>query len=176
MRPPGVLSGIKWFAKPPQTTCSDGAGLSIQDLTETGGLAVRFQHPSSALECFLIAARRADAPARALVGIMYRDGIGTAVNYREAVDWLKKSAVQDEYNGQLALAQMYEVGMGVRADPEQGRYWRQRAQQNPAYLQQLKNEAQAEKNQERAERREQHTQDMMFMGMAAVLTGVVAAF
>jgi hypothetical protein len=163
--PPGTVKYL-WFASIPSLTCDASAQLSSQDANEMGGRALRFQQLPAALQCFLVSARQGDAGAKALVGLMYRDGIGTTVNTPEALHWLQASAIQDDYNGQLALAQMYELGMGTPADAKQGQYWRDRAQRNPSFVQREKNEARADRQQAAAQ---QATQSMMFMGTAALL-------
>jgi hypothetical protein len=163
--PRDVIKG-PWFAMTPRTAC-DAAPSDAQSAMETGGMALRFQKPAPALQCFLFAAKQGNGPAKALVGIMYRDGIGTAVNTAEALQWLKAGAVAGEYNGQVALSQMYEVGMGTPADPAQAQYWKSRALENPAYLEKQKREA-------RAEQQQQTAQSMMFMGLAAVVEAFTA--
>jgi TPR repeat protein len=93
---------------------------------------------------------------------MYRDGIGTSVNYNEALRWLKAGAIQDDYNAQLGLVQMYEVGLGTKPDPQLAQMWRQRAENNPVIVRARQQAAQQAQQQ-------QFTQQMMFMGMAALV-------
>jgi len=158
--PPGHVQ-YQWFATIPQTTCSPAA-TDAQEATEIGGKAVRFRQPLSAFGCFLIAAQKGDGQSKAIIGLMYRDGIGTKVNYDEALRWLKAGAIQDDYNAQLGLAQMYEVGIGTRPDPQLAQMWRQRAENNPVVVRARQQAAQQAQQQ-------QFNQQMMFMGMAALV-------
>ena len=158
--PPGRVQ-YQWFATIPETTCSP-ASTNSQDATEIGGKAVRFRQPLSAFGCFLTAAKKGDGQSKAIVGLMYRDGIGTSVNYEEALRWLKAGAIQDDYNAQLGLAQMYEVGIGTTPDANMAKMWRQRAENNPVVVRARQQAAQQAQQQ-------QFSQQMMFMGMAALV-------
>jgi TPR repeat protein len=93
---------------------------------------------------------------------MYRDGIGTSVNFDEAMRWLKAGAIQDDYNAQLGLAQMYEVGIGTQPDARLAQMWKQRADNNPVIVRQRQQAAQQAQQQQAA-------QQMMFLGLAAVV-------
>jgi len=160
-KPPGSVQ-YSWFATVPLTTCSPAGTSNAQDAMEIGEKAARFRQPLSTFSCFLIAARKGDGQSKGIVGLMYRDGIGTAVNYDEALHWLKAGAIQDDYNAQLGLAQMYEVGIGTAADPQQAQMWKQRADNNPAIIRQREQARQQAQQQQAA-------QQMMFMGLAAVV-------
>ena len=89
---------------------------------------------------------------------MYRDGIGVEVDYAEAFKWLKASTIQGDYNAQLALAQMYELGVGTQPDPKTAQIWRNQAEHNPVVVQQRQMAQQQQRNQE-----------LMFMGFAVFL-------
>jgi hypothetical protein len=160
-KPPGTAR-YQWFATIPMTTCSPAGTSNAQDAVEIGEKAARFRQPLSTFSCFLIAARMGDGQSKGIVGLMYRDGIGTTVNYDEAQRWLKAGAIQDDYNAQLGLAQMYEVGIGAAADPKQAQMWKQRADNNPAIIRQREQARQQAQQQQAA-------QQMMFMGLAAVV-------
>jgi hypothetical protein len=152
-KPPGMVH-YTWFATVPQTACDAKAGLSAPEALETGQTAVRFRRAADGFGCFGIAAGQ----AKSLLGIMYRDGIGTEVNYPEAFRWLEAGAIQGEYNAQVALSQMYDVGIGTRPDPKMAQTWKEQAYNNPVMVRQR----QQAKQQEQA-------QQLMFMGFAAVL-------
>ncbi len=161
MKPRDVISG-SWFATAPSTTCAPDPG--IQDAKEAGALAARFEHLPQALQCFRKAAEKGDGPAKAVVGLMYRDGIGTIPNTAEALKWLQSAATQEEYNAQVALAQMYAVGIdGSPPDRAKADAWRDRALHNPAYV-----------AREEAAKRQERAQQMMFMGLAAVVEAMAA--
>jgi hypothetical protein len=171
-RPPGQIR-YPWFATVPGTTCDPSKDVSTQDMLDAGGLALRFQQKQAAFQCFLKGAQQGDSQSKGLVGLMYRDGIGVDANHAEAFRWLKESAVSGDYNGQVALEQMYELGLGTTPDPKLGQYWRQRAQENPAYVQRQKNEAQAERMQvaqaSAQASAQQAGQSLAFVGLAALM-------
>jgi hypothetical protein len=163
-RPPKVLR-YSWYATVPVTTCDtadSGGGL---DDFEIGQKALRFRQPSSAFQCLLKAAQQGNGQAKALVGLMYRDGIGTATDYKEAIHWLQAGAIQDDYNAQVGLFQMYESGIGTSADPEKARLWKERAENNPVMVRRR------EEAQQRAQQ-QQAAQQLMFFGLAALVEGL----
>ena len=151
----------KWFATVPVVNCdpSNQAGV---DAFETGQTGIRFRQGQPAFQCFLQAAKLGNGPSKALVGLMYRDGIGTTTNYTEAFHWLQAGAIQDDYNAQVGLSQMYESGIGTSPDPAKAKMWRDRAENNPVIIRQRQQEAQQAQQQQAA-------QQMMFMGLAAVV-------
>jgi len=155
--PPKTIQ-YPWFATIPVTICDPSAHLDADDAFETGQTAVRFRQASSAFQCFLLAAIQGQGQAKALTGLMYRDGIGTATNYSEAFHWLQAGAIQDDYNAEVALSQMYETGVGIPMDQQKALAWKERAQNNPVMVRQR---IQAQQ--------QQATQQMMFLGLAAVL-------
>jgi Sel1 repeat len=155
--PPGVAR-YSWYGTIPVTACDSSAALGAQEAFDAGGKAARFRQTASAFQCFLIAAQQGDGQAKGLVGLMYRDGIGTSVDYKEAFRWLKAGAIQGDYNAQVALEQMYEIGIGISEDPKMAQVWKEKAENNPVILQQR-----------RQAQQQQAAQSMMFMGLAAVL-------
>lgn len=119
-----------WTATIPVTSC-DGAGDDTLALMDVGKTAIRFRQPNSAFKCFSRAAELGDRDARTVTGLMYRDGIGTKVSYPDAMRYLKQSAIQGDYNAQLAMGQIYDLGLGVQADAAQAKDWQTRAYNNP---------------------------------------------
>jgi len=158
-KPPGVVQ-YTWFATIPETNCDHRTPVTAQEALDIGQTAFKFQQITSAFKCFSIAARQGDAQARGLVGLMYRDAIGTTVDYPEAFHWLKAGAIQGDYNSQVGLEQMYELGLGTTPDPKMAQVWKEKAQNNPVILQQR---AQAQQ--------QQAAQQMLFIGLAAILFG-----
>jgi TPR repeat protein len=94
--------------------------------------AVRFRQRNPAFQCLSRAAELGDQDARTAVGLMYRDGIGTKVSYPDAMKYLKEGAIQGDYNAQLALSQIYDIGLLGSPDPAQAKQWETRAYNNPA--------------------------------------------
>lgn len=165
-RTPGYIN-YPFFASVPQTSCEAGEE-STQTPLEVGQNAVKFGQPKAGLQCFMIAAKQGDGQARSWIGLMYRDGIGTEINYPEAFRWLKAAAIQGDYNAQLALSQMYDVGIGTQPDRQLAQSWKQQAENNPVILRQRQ---QAQERQQQAQERQQQ-QQLMFLGFAAVLEAV----
>jgi len=159
--PPRTIK-YQWYATIPVTTCDSASQSDTEDVFETGQKAVRFRQAPSAFQCFLMAAKGGNGQAKALVGLMYRDGIGTTSNLTEAFRWLQAGAIQDDYNAQVGLSQMYDSGIGASADPQKAQMWRERAQNNPVIIQQ-RQQAQQQAAQQQA------AQQMMFLGLAAVV-------
>lgn len=169
--PGGELPPAPWFATIPVTTCAPD--LSGAESLEVGAKAVRFRQLTSAFQCFLKAAKEGDGQAKAYVGLMYRDGIGTSVDHPQAFTWLKAGAIQGDYNAQIALAQMYELGVGTVRDAQMAAVWKEKAENNPTLLEQKERaRQQMAAQQERAQQeqaQQQQVQSMMFMGIAAIL-------
>ena len=57
------------------------------------------------------------------VGLMYANGIGTAQNIAQAVDWIKQAAKQGLASAQFLLATRYEAGVGVEPSAHQALVW-----------------------------------------------------
>jgi hypothetical protein len=159
--PSGIIT-FPWYATVPITTCDPSAASANQDNFEIATKALRFRQLPSAFQCFLLAAQQGNGQAKALTGLMYRDGVGTAVNYTEAFKWLKAGAIQGDYNAELALSQMYELGTGTPPDAKQAKVWKDQAENNPVIVQQR------EQARQHAQQ-EQTNQTLMFMGLAAAL-------
>ncbi|MGI0015740.1 MAG: tetratricopeptide repeat protein [Nitrososphaera sp.] len=67
-------------------------------------------------------------PAQAVISRMYRAGIGTGVDNREAVNWLKKAAQNGWPESMRELAKAYEEGsMGFEKDLHEAREWQKKA-------------------------------------------------
>ncbi len=62
-------------------------------------------------------ARAGDAVSQYETGRCYASGLGVAINYASAVEWLLKSSDQDYAPAHTALGSCYANGYGVRKDP-----------------------------------------------------------
>lgn len=153
---------MPWTATIPVTSCEgvDDDTLALTDIAKT---AARFRQSAAAFKCVSRAAELGDRDARTATGVMYRDGIGTKVSYPDAIRYLKQSAIQDDYNAQVALSQMYEMGIGVPADETQAKQWQARAYNNPAA-------AAARQNRQDAKDMRQ----MAFMGLTAIVEAMAS--
>jgi hypothetical protein len=132
---------LPWIATVPLVSCDGIADDSLR-LMEIANTAIRFRQPKPAFQCLSRAAELGDRDARTATGVMYRDGIGTKVSYPDAMRYLRQSAIQEDYNAQLALSQIYDIGLGVSPDPAQAKQWETRAYNNPvavAYRQSVQN-------------------------------------
>jgi hypothetical protein len=152
---------VPWFATIPTTTCD--SNLSADEAVEFGGEAAAFRQMPSAFQCFLLAANQGNGRAKALVGLMYRDGIGVKTNYTESMVWLKAAAIQGDHDAQLALHQAYDLGIGTNPDPAQAAKWQHAADSNPLVVRQAKMDA---------EQRED--KQLMFMGLTSILSAAVS--
>lgn len=95
--------------------------------------------PAEALRWFLRAAEPDIRRARFKEGLpdaqlevarMYREGIGTERNPKRAAKWYELAAQHDQAEAQLALAEMYLRGQGVRPDYVAAYRWASRAHNN----------------------------------------------
>jgi hypothetical protein len=132
---------LPWVATVPVISCDGIANDSLR-LMDIANTAIRFRQRNPAFQCLSRAAELGDRDARTATGLMYRDGIGTKVSYPDAIRYLKQSAIQEDYNAQLALSQIYDIGLGVSPDPAQAKQWETRAFRNPvavAYRQNVQN-------------------------------------
>ncbi len=68
-------------------------------------------------------AQAGDAEIQFLLGLAYDKG----QNYKEAIQWYKKSAQQGHAEAQFSLAYMCEAGEGVEKDMESALYWYKKA-------------------------------------------------
>lgn len=60
---------------------------------------------------------------------MYLDGIGVKKNNAEAFYWFKKAALQGLPISQLALSEMYFLGIGTPKDIYLAKQWKDKATQ-----------------------------------------------
>lgn len=172
---PGVLEGDRiegmpsgyWRATIPEHLCEpfSQCPISVDQVVQLGQFASKAKLYTSGLRCFLIASGQGNPEAQGLVGLMLRDGVGAPQNYAEALYFLKKAADRDDYNGELALSQMYDAGMGMPKSPELAAYWKNRAQQR---AQQLQAQAEAQRAQEQARNA---FRSLLFLGLAAAIAG-----
>lgn len=73
---------------------------------------------ATALRWYLKAAKKGNIQAVTQVGLMYYNGIGTAVNYDEAAKWLNRHPLYflRDAPAIYTLAEMYFYGLGVEQD------------------------------------------------------------
>jgi TPR repeat protein/uncharacterized protein YecT (DUF1311 family) len=91
---------------------------------------------SAAVEQYLKAAEKNNAPAQTNLGIMYSNGQGVAKDDTQAVTWYRKAVEQNYAAAQNNLGAMYANGQGVEKDERQAVEWyRKAAEQNIALAQ-----------------------------------------
>ena len=66
-----------------------------------------------AMAAYKVGAEGGDAVCQWMVGIMYYDGLGVAVDYKQARTWMEKAAAQDQPNAVGQLGVLYLLGQGV---------------------------------------------------------------
>jgi hypothetical protein len=151
-----------WTAIIPVTSCS-GVPDDTAQLVEVGTVASRFRFKQSVFECFSRAADQGDRDARTATGLMYRDGIGTPVDSKKALAYLKAGAVQGDFNAEIALFQIYQMGVVVPADEKEATRWENAAHKNPVYLQAMANRQDAKE-----------MQQTMFLGLSAIVESMMS--
>lgn len=68
-------------------------------------------------------AEQGDALAQALVGDMYKEGLGVKQDDVEAVKWYRKAAEQGEANAQAILGFSYLLGKGIQVNKSLAKEW-----------------------------------------------------
>lgn len=66
-----------------------------------------------------VAAKAGQAGAQTLLGLCYLDGVGVAVNYSQAFQWLTMASENGAPRAQANLAVMYQQGLGINASFEE---------------------------------------------------------
>ncbi len=84
---------------------------------------------SEAFENWMLLAIEGDAEAQFNLGLLYSEGKGVPVDYRQAVFWYQKGAEQGHTGAQYNLAHLYFGGHGVDKDPVKATHWWQQAAQ-----------------------------------------------
>lgn len=72
-------------------------------------------------------AKAGDLRAHVRIGIMYRDGLGTAKNLDAAVEWFRKAATKGNASAQVNLGLAYQLGQGVLKDEARAAHWYRKA-------------------------------------------------
>ena len=75
-------------------------------------------------------AEQGDALAQALVGDMYKEGLGVKQDDVEAVKWYRKAAEQGNANAQFLLGFSYILGKGVQVNKALAKEWFSKACDN----------------------------------------------
>ena len=65
-----------------------------------------------------------------MIGLMYHQGQGVAVNFERARTWLLKAAKQGYANAQFMYAFMIQAGEGEKSDPTRAMVWALVAEMN----------------------------------------------
>ncbi len=122
-----------WYAVAPEVLCDpmQQCPLDMGQLIQLGKNAVNAGLYRAALIAFFAGARQGNSDAQAYAGWMLLDGKGASPHYALAYQLLQQSAEQNNYNGEVGLAKMYEQGLvpGKPKDPERAAFWKNRAQQ-----------------------------------------------
>jgi TPR repeat protein len=90
---------------------------------EDGMAAYERKDYATAFPKFLSSAQQGNAAARALVGLMYHEGLGVAQSDLAAVRWYQVAAQQGHHRAQHNLARMYGLGQGVAQDYVRAHMW-----------------------------------------------------
>jgi len=80
-------------------------------------------HPVADLIATLDRAEKGDPEAQASLGRAHESGEVGAVNYRQALRWYNRAAVQGDVYAALRLGDMYANGVGTEPNTAEARYW-----------------------------------------------------
>ena len=92
------------------------------------GLAVNGNF-KEAVDVWLPLAESGDMEAQYYMGVVYRDGLGVAINYDKFKLWTSRSAFQGSTSAMYNLGAMYENALGVMEDKQKAFLWYSRAAQ-----------------------------------------------
>lgn len=95
---------------------------STQDIF-TGVAALAEGDFATAIREFRPLAEQGDAEAQALLGGMYRQGLGAPQDYPAALFWFRKAANRGNPHAQYDLGRMYDEGNGVPQDYVSAHMW-----------------------------------------------------
>lgn len=111
---------------------------SVTYQTTNGGLFYMAKDYESAFQWYRKAADQGDASAQAMLGLMYAQGQGVALDDAEAVRWYRIAAEQGNSSAQWNLGLMYAGGRGVPRNDARAVYWLAKsAQQHPGFDQKI---------------------------------------
>ncbi len=68
-------------------------------------------------------AKKGDARAMAMLGVLYQKGLGVEADLNKAVDWYAQAAEKNNLGAQYSLAEIYLDGALGEPDTDRGRYW-----------------------------------------------------
>jgi TPR repeat protein len=105
-------------------------------LTLTPAVAQTTDAQATGIDAALLAkANAGDAPSQVLVGESYAGGKGISQDYKQAAEWYRKAAEQNNVSGELHLAVLYRDG-GGKAFPrdmtQAAEWYRKAAEQGDA--------------------------------------------
>ncbi|HEY3645851.1 MAG TPA: energy transducer TonB, partial [Gammaproteobacteria bacterium] len=92
--------------------------------------------PVRAHQLFLQAAVQ-NSEAQGIVGYDYLMGVGTPVDYGQAMSWLKKAAAAGDVNAPVSLGYMYASGLGTPKDEAAAMDWYKQAAARGSRISQL---------------------------------------
>ncbi|HAT33597.1 MAG TPA: sel1 repeat family protein [Janthinobacterium sp.] len=103
-----------------------------------GAMAYNNKNYALAYREILPLARAGNADAEHLLGLMYYMGRGVKQDYRQAMEWHRKAALQGKADAQYVVGAMYYSGNAVIQDQKQAVTWfRKAAEQGHAEAQQV---------------------------------------
>ncbi|MEO5934633.1 MAG: tetratricopeptide repeat protein [Duganella sp.] len=103
-----------------------------------GATAYNNKHYALALKEIAPLAKAGNADAQHLLGLMYYMGRGVQQDYKQALAWHRKAALQGKADAQYVVGAMYYTGNAVIQDHKQAVGWfRKAAEQGHADAQQV---------------------------------------
>ncbi|WP_445114576.1 tetratricopeptide repeat protein [Acinetobacter sp. WZC-1] len=119
-------SAIPWLQLAAQQKNSSEAATALGKLYFYGDHQIHRNY-AQALTWFQQASRQHDPAAAYYLGLMYKNGYGTAVQPVAAVKNFQIAADHQIASGMFMLANAYQYGEGVSADPAKALHWYQAA-------------------------------------------------
>jgi TPR repeat protein len=78
-----------------------------------------YKEISKELKKFLMEAEKGDSKTQYDIGLMYQNGIGVSLDHKEAAEWFRRSAEQDDFAQFFVNVLLYDVGMDKTQDFEE---------------------------------------------------------
>lgn len=116
----------KWAATSASAHC--GPGMDVETAKGTAILANLSEDKASALNCYLTAANKGDSEAQETAGEYYYVGWSGPPDYTKALEWLKKSASQENNDAFVALAIYFKQGRAITPNLLVANYFANRAE------------------------------------------------
>lgn len=83
---------------------------------------------------FLDSAQKGETQGEYYLGLLYEEGQGVPLDYKQAMNWYTKAAARGDTDAAFALGRMYSKGLGVTQNRPMAYFWYGRAAKGGHYL------------------------------------------